>query len=83
MSALQYFSKNIRKVNIQSNTDMFPDKIMYNQQFGFTQNHSSSTALIEDVDQISYLMNNNNFTIGILLLDIYSKMLKHYACVIL
>ena len=62
ISVLCCFSKILEKIMYNR---LYKHLILYNNQFGFQENHSIDHAIIQLVDQISNSFEKNNFTLGV------------------
>jgi exonuclease III len=66
ISILPYFSKILEKIVYKRTMDFInKHNILYNNQYGFRQKHSTFMALLETVDQISEALDNKETTVGV------------------
>ena len=66
ISLLSTFSKVYEKVILYQLSDYFEEqKLLFNSQYGFRQNHSTDYAVLELVDQVSSLMDQNKIPFSI------------------
>src|SRR6218665_536568 len=90
ISKLSCFSKILeRAVHNRLSDFMESNAILYNKQFGFRKNHSTTHAIIEVVDKITEALDQGKITIGVFLdlskafdtikHDILFKKLEHYG----
>ena len=68
ISVLPFFSKIFEKMMFNRIFDFInANKVLYDYQFGFRQNHSTAMALISLTDKIINAMENGEFAIGVFL----------------
>jgi len=90
ISKLSCFSKILERAMHNRLSDfMESNAILYNKQFGFRKNHSTTHAIIEVVDKITEALDQRKITIGVFLdlskafdtikHDILFKKLEHYG----
>lgn len=66
ISILPCFSKVLEKIVYNRLLAYFKEnKLLYDHQYGFRENHSTSMALVQLLDNITNALDNNDFTIGV------------------
>jgi len=74
ISLLSAFDKLLEKViSSRLYSHLQKHKILYEYQFGFRKNHSTSLALIEVIDQIYHNLNKGNLCLGVFNILIYKR----------